>query len=77
MSHTCNCQLKRNRKTVSVPDVAKWDTEDGIVKPTHGANFASWIRMPRKRATSMKNLCKTTPLRQAEETHRYRFKGRE
>ena len=39
VSHTCNCQLKRNKKTVSVPDVAKWDTEDGIVKSTHGANF--------------------------------------
>ena len=30
-------------------------------KSTHGANFASRIRMPCKRVASMKNLCKTTP----------------
>ena len=51
-----NCQSKRKKKTVSVPDVAKWDTEDVTAKSTHGANFASRIHMPRKLAASMKNL---------------------
>ena len=55
-SRTYNCQSKRNKKTVSVPDVVKWDTEDAIVKSTHGANFASWILMPHKLVASMKNL---------------------
>ena len=39
--------------------------------------FASRIHMPCKRVASMKNLCTTTPYCQAEETHRYRFRGRE
>ena len=56
MCRTYNCQSKRKKKTVFVPDVAKWDTEDAIVKPTHGANFASRIHMPRKLVASMKNL---------------------
>ena len=60
-SRTYSCQSKRNKKTVSVPDVAKRDMEDVTAKSTHGANFASRIRMPRKHVASMKNLCKTTP----------------
>ena len=56
MCCTYNCQTKRKKKTVFVPDVAKWDTEDAIVKSTHGANFASRIHMPRKLVASMKNL---------------------
>ena len=56
MCRTCNCQSKRKKKTVFVPDVVKWDTEDVIVKSTHGANFASRIHMPRKLVASMKNL---------------------
>ena len=53
---TYNCQSKRKKKTVFVPDVAKWDMEDANVKSTHGANFASRIHMPRKFVASMKNL---------------------
>ena len=62
MCRTYNCQSKRKKKTVFVPDVAKWDTEDAIVKSTHGANFASWIHMPRKLATSMEKFVKDNPI---------------
>ena len=48
--------VKRKKKTVSVLDVVKWDTDDVIAKSTHGANFVSQIHMPCKLVTSMKNL---------------------
>ena len=48
--------VKRKKKTVSVPDVVKGDTDDAIVKSTHGANFASWTHMPRKLVASTRNL---------------------
>ena len=47
---------RKNKKTVSVPDVAKWDMEDVTAKSTHGENFASRIHMPRKLVASTKNL---------------------
>ena len=48
--------VKKKEENRFVLDVAKWDTEDVIVKSTHGANFASRIRTLRKLVASMKNL---------------------
>ena len=48
--------VRRKKRTAFVPDVAKWDMEDVIVKSTHGANFASRIHTPCKLVASMKNL---------------------
>ena len=56
MCHTYNFQSKRKKKTVFVPDMAKRDTEDIIVKSSHGANFALRKHMPCKLVASMKNL---------------------
>ena len=51
--------VKRKKITAIVPDVVKGDTDDVIVKLTHGANFASRTHMPRKLVVGTRNLSKT------------------
>ena len=55
--------------------MAKWDTEDDIVKSTHGANSASRIHLPHRACRKYEKFVKDNPIASSRRNTPVQVKG--